>query len=122
MYRISTKGYDKADKNIIAKNYLLPNICKQINFMKDDIVFENDVIDYIVENFTESEDGVRNLKRCLEIIYTKLNLYRLMQEPCNIFKNDKPFKVELPFTVTCEIINKLIKKELVNDNWKQLYT
>ena len=32
---------------------------------------------YICDNLTEGEKGVRNLKRCLEIIYSKLNLYRL---------------------------------------------
>ena len=121
MYRITTKGYNKKDKNIIAEKYLLPNICKQINFLKDDVVFENNVIDYIIENITEKEDGVRNLKRSLEIIYTKLNLYRLMPEPCSLFNDEKSFKVELPFKVTCEIINKLIKPEQVNDNWKRMY-
>ena len=41
MYRITTKGYNKKDKNIIAKNYLLPSICKQVNFEKDNIVIED---------------------------------------------------------------------------------
>ena len=121
MYRITTKGYGKKDKNVIAKSYLLPSICKQVNFPQDSVVIEDDVIDYIVENFTEKEDGVRNLKRCLEIIYTKLNLYRLMPEDSNLFKDEKPFKVEFPFTVTSKIIDKLIKREQVNDNWKVMY-
>ena len=92
-----------------------------MNFPQDSVVIEDDVIDYIVENFTEKEDGVRNLKRCLEIIYTKLNLYRLMPEDSNLFKDEKPFKVEFPFTVTSKIIDKLIKREQVNDNWKVMY-
>lgn len=121
MYRITTKGYSKKDKNVIAKNYLLPTICKQVNFPQDSVIIEDDVIDYIVENFTEKEDGVRNFKRCLEIIYTKLNLYRLMPEDSDLFKNEKPFKVEFPFTVTSKIIDKLIKREQVNDNWKVMY-
>ena len=121
MYRITTKGYSKKDKNVIAKSYLLSNICKQVNFPENSVIIEDDVIDYIVENFTEKEDGVRNLKRCLEIIYTKLNLYRLMPEDSNLFKDEKPFKVEFPFTVTSKIIDKLIKREQVNDNWKVMY-
>ena len=121
MYRITTKGYGKKDKNVIAKSYLLPNICKQVNFPQDSVIIEDDVIDYIVENFTEKEDGVRNLKRCLEIIYTKLNLYRLMPEDSNLFKDENPFKVEFPFTVTSKIIDKLIKREQINDNWKVMY-
>lgn len=121
MYRISTKGYNKDDKNIIAKNYLLPTICKQMNFSDNDISIDDESLHYIIENLTEKESGVRNLKRCLEIIYTKLNLYRLMPEDSNLFKEQKSFKVEFPFKVTIEIIDKLIKNEKQNENWKAMY-
>ena len=121
MYRITTKGYNKKDKNIIAKNYLLPAICKQVNFEKDNIVIEDTALDHMIDKYTEQEAGVRNLKRCLEIIYTKLNLYRLMPADSSLFKEDKSFKVEFPFTVTTEIVDKLIKKEVVNENWKVMY-
>ena len=121
MYRISTKGYNKTEKNTIAKNYLLPTICKQVNFEKDNLVIEDTALDYIIDNYTEKEDGVRNLKRCLEIIYTKLNLYRLMPENSPLFKDEKSLKVEFPFIVTTEIVDKLIKKEQKNDNWKIMY-
>ena len=59
------------------------------------------------------EKGVRNLKRCLETIYTKLNLFRLMKSETNLFDKDISLKVEFPFTVTPDIIQKLVKK---NDN------
>ena len=61
------------------------------------------------------EDGVRNLKRCIEIIYTKLNLFRLMKPDTNLFDEDMSLKVEFPFTVTKEIVDKLIKKEKEDD-------
>ena len=121
MYRITTKGYNKKDKNTIAKNYLLPNICKQVNFEKDNVIIEDSALDYIIENYTEKEDGVRNLKRCLEIIYTKLNLYRLMPENSSLFKEEKSFKVEFPFTVTSSVVEKLIKQEQSNNDWKAMY-
>ena len=121
MYRISTKGYKKEDKNVIAKNYLIPAICKQINFKIDDIKFEQETIEYIVDNFTEKEDGVRNLKRCLETIFTKLNLYRLMKPGTSLFKEEILFDVQFPFTVTKTIVDKLIKKVEQNNNWKAMY-
>ena len=61
------------------------------------------------------EDGVRNLKRCIEIIYTKLNLFRLMKPDTNLFDQDMSLKVEFPFTVTKDIVDKLIKKEKEED-------
>ena len=37
------------------------------------------------ESLTQKESGVRNLKRCLEIIYTKLNLFRLIKNDNKLF-------------------------------------
>ena len=122
MYRIKTKGYSGKEKSVIANNYLLPKINEQVRFNKDDIIIPNDVIGYIVENHCNKEDGVRNLKRCLEIIYTKLNLYRLMKPGTNLFEGDMSLKVEFPFTVTKVIVDKLIKKESDGlETWRSLY-
>ena len=111
MYKIQTKGYDKKDKTVIANDYLLPKIREQVKFEKGDILIPDDTIHYIIENHCAQEEGVRNMKRCLEIIHTKLNLYRLMKPGSNIFEEDMSIKVEFPFTVTKDIVDKLIKKE-----------
>jgi ATP-dependent Lon protease len=111
MYRIQTKGYNQKQKTIISNNYLLPKIREQVKFENSEIVIPDAAIHYIIENLCNKEDGVRNLKRCLEIIHTKLNLYRLMKPGSNLFEEDMALKVEFPFTVTKEIVDKLIKKE-----------
>ena len=121
MYKIQTKGYDQAQKTTIAKNYLMPKICEQVKFQTADIIIEEKTMHYIIDNYTEKEDGVRTLKRCLEIIHTKLNLYRLMKPDTNIFENEMSIKVEFPMTVTAEIVDKLIKKEVDNGAWKNMY-
>ena len=90
-------------------------------FEMGNIIIEEDTLEHIIDKYTEKEDGVRNLKRCLEIIYTKLNLYRLMPADSSLFKEEKSFKVEFPFTVTSKTIDKLIKQEQPNDNWKRMY-
>jgi len=89
---------------------LIPKIEKNVNFEKGQIVIPQETIKYISETLTEGEKGVRNLKRCLEIIYTKLNLYRLMKKGSVLFDKKQIINVEFPFTVTKEIIDKLIKK------------
>ena len=111
MYRIQTKGYEKKQKTIIANDYLLPKIREQVKFVKEDITIPDETVHYIIENYCNKEDGVRNLKRCLEIIYTKLNLYRLMKPGSNLFEEDMSIKVEFPFTVTSDIVKKLIKMD-----------
>ena len=110
MYRIQTKGYNQKQKTVIADNYLLPKIREQVKFTCEDIIIPNETLHYIIEHTCNKEDGVRNLKRCLEIIYTKLNLYRLMKPETNLFEEDMSLKVQFPFTVTKNIVDKLIKK------------
>jgi ATP-dependent Lon protease len=121
MYRIQTKGYNQKQKTVIANDYLLPRVREQVKFTTDDIIVPNDVLQYIIENCCGKEDGVRNLKRCLEIIYTKLNLYRLMKPGSNLFEEDMSIKVEFPFTVTKVIVDKLIKNVKETGSMQGLY-
>jgi ATP-dependent Lon protease len=123
MYKIQTKGYDKKEKTIIGNNYLLPKIREQVKFSNEDIVIPDQAIHHIIEEYCMKEDGVRNLKRCLEIIYTKLNLYRLMKPGTNLFEQEMSLKVEFPMTVTNDIVDKLIKKdkEALNKSLYGLY-
>jgi ATP-dependent Lon protease len=122
MYRIKTKGYSGKEKTVIANNYLLPKIREQVKFNNDDIIIPDDVLGYINETHCYKEDGVRNMKRCLEIIYTKLNLYRLMKPGSNLFEEEMSLKVEFPFKVTKDIVDKLIKKESDGQEiWRTLY-
>jgi len=111
MYKIQTKGYDKKEKTIISTNYLLPKIREQVKFSSEDIIIPDNTIHHIIEEYCMKEDGVRNLKRCLEIIYTKLNLYRLMKPGTNLFEQEMSLKVEFPMSVTNDVVDKLIKKD-----------
>jgi ATP-dependent Lon protease len=121
MYRIQTKGYDKKQKTIIATNYLLPKIQEQVRFNKGDICISDEVLHYIIEHYCEKEDGVRNQKRCLEIIYTKLNLYRLMRPGSSLFDADMTMAVSFPFQVTKQIVDKLIKLNKEDNFAKSMY-
>jgi len=120
MYRIKTKGYSQKEKTNISKSYLLPKICEQVRFNNSEIIIPEATVHYIIDHHCNKEDGVRNLKRCLEIIHTKLNLYRLMKPGSNLFEQDMSLKVQFPFTVTKDVVDKLIKRE--NDNISALYS
>ena len=58
----------------IRKIDLIPSIKKEVNFNEEDIKINDETIKHIIDKYTEQEQGVRNLKRCLEIIHTKLTL------------------------------------------------
>ena len=110
MYRINTTGYNKKDKTQIAQKYLIPKICAQVGFREGDIVIPDTVIEHIVESYTEGEQGVRNLKRCLEVVHRKLNLYRLIKPDTPLFEKEMSLKVTFPFSVTDEVVDKLVKQ------------
>ena len=113
MYRIETKGYEAKEKMVIARQYMLPKIREQVNFGPDDVVIPDETLNYIITNkkLTQEESGVRNMKRCLEIIHTKLNLFRLMKADDNMLTKEIGIKVEFPFTVTKQHVDQLIKNE-----------
>ena len=111
MYKIRTTGYGTKDKTFIAQHHLIPRIRTEVAFAEGDILIPDSVIEYIVEHCTHKEAGVRNLKRCLEIIHTKLNLYRLMRPGTQLFDDkDMSLEVSFPYNVTREVVDKLIKK------------
>lgn len=118
MYKIRTNGYDTKDKITIAQNYLLPKIREQVKFNDKDIIIPEDTLKYIIDsqNLTKGEQGVRNLKRCLEIIYTKLNLFRLITPDNKMLESQIKLDVKFPFTVTRKHAELLIKNE---ENQKQ---
>ena len=120
MYRIKTKGYSGKEKTAIANNYLLPKIKEQVKFNESEIIIPDATLHYIIDNLCNKEDGVRNMKRCLEIIYTKLNLYRLMKPGSNLFEGEMSLIVAFPFNVTKDIVDKLIKRD--KDQYSVIHT
>ena len=84
----------KKDKRVIAKKYLIPKISANINFKPEDVIINDEIIDYIVEKYTMGEKGVRNLKRCLEIIFSKINFFRLLDKETTLFNKEEMLDVE----------------------------
>ena len=87
---------------VIARDFLLPKIRDQVAFKPDELIIPDDTLSDIIgnETITQGEEGVRNLKRCLEIIHTKLNLFRLMKPEKNIFAKNMNMEITFPVTVT----------------------
>jgi len=106
---IKTTGYSIAEKVVIAREYLSKSIRKNISFDDESVIIPDATLTYIIDKYTGNEKGVRNLKRCLETIHAKLNLFRLMVPGKNIFIKDIAIIVTFPFTVTIESVGKLLK-------------
>jgi hypothetical protein len=90
-----------AEKLVIIKEYILPEICKEVGFNKDEIIFTDDIITYLIESYTY-EAGVRKIKEKIVEIVRDINLNRF-----NINNN----LYNLPFTVTQKYVEILFENK-----------
>jgi flagellar biosynthesis GTPase FlhF len=120
MYNIQVDGFDLKQKQIIADQYLVNAALREVNLFEK-IAFSKDIVGYIIENFTGEEKGVRELKRCIQTVISKLNLLRFYNDPARV-----PFAIKefaLPFTLRREHIDLFLKKKpAVDDSISHLYT
>ena len=113
MYVIHTKGFKPEDKLKISRDYLLPELMEIFGFTSEDIIFTDEILKEIIEKYTQGEEGVRNLKRCLETIVSKINIYNLCTNPngekVKLTFDIKDFK--LPIKITEEIVKTLVAQK-----------
>lgn len=108
MYNIQMSGFGIKEKLVIAEKYLLPGALREVNLFEK-IGISKEILTYIVENYTGEEKGVRELKRCIQTVISKVNLLRFYNDPKRV-----PFAIEgfgLPFTLKKEHIDLFLKKK-----------
>ena len=119
---INTKGFGSKDKIQIAHKFLLPDIYKNINFDSNNLVWNHDVLQYVILHYTK-EEGVRELKRCLDTIITRINMLSLIDEKdyktIDISFKIKPFR--FPLRLSIDMINILLEKPKQNDPPLSMY-
>jgi ATP-dependent Lon protease len=106
MYSIKTRGYNMKEKTIISRDYLIPRMLDDLKFATGDVVIGDGEISHIINRYCILDLGVRNLKRCLETIYKKINTYRLVKADSTIFTHK--INIELPVVLTPRIIDTLL--------------
>jgi ATP-dependent Lon protease len=89
---IHTKGYSLKEKHIIGEKYLLPRLLQ--HYAIKDLNISEEAWKWILNE--RKEDGVRNLKRDLETIVSRLNLLQLFRSPKTDGKSTKTHKVKEP--------------------------
>jgi ATP-dependent Lon protease len=108
MYNIQVSGFDLKQKLIIAEQYLVAQALNEVNLFEK-IGFSKELITHIIENFTGDEGGVRELKRCIQTVISKLNLLRFYNDPAKV-----PFAIKgfsLPFTLKKDHVDLFLKKK-----------
>jgi ATP-dependent Lon protease len=83
------------------------------NFTINDVILTDEIIYYIIDNTTQ-EDGVRNLQRNLNNIYSYININRYIKIDDSL--------ISFPFTITKSYVDKyLISKKESDLNYLSMY-
>jgi ATP-dependent Lon protease len=108
MYNIQVKGFSMKEKLLIAEDYLVVGALKEAGLFEK-VNLSKDILQFVIENFTGGEAGVRELKRCIQTIISKLNLLRFYNNPKQV-----PFAIEgfsLPFILKKHHVELFLKKK-----------
>jgi len=120
MYNIAVSGFSMKEKLQIAEQYLLPAALKEAG-LHEKISLSSEMLTHVIENFTGGEAGVRELKRCIQTIVSKINLLRFYNNPKHV-----PFSIEgfaLPFTIKKSHVELFLKKkDTIDPSIAHLYT
>jgi ATP-dependent Lon protease len=115
MIIIKADKYSLKDKIELSRNFLIKEICKSYNINNDDIIIDDKDIEYIITKTTE-EDGVRNLQRNINNIYSHINMNRFIKT------DDNNELITLPYKLTMKDIDKyIIMKRDENSNLLSIY-
>jgi len=96
---------------VISRKFILPEIYKKMGLI-DMIELSDEVIEYIIENYT-AEPGVRKLKELMFEIVGEINLSTL--------KNDIDVEIELPIIITADDIKNKYLKERREINFVKIH-
>jgi len=113
MIVINIDKYSREDKLKLTRHSLLEVIYKSYNFKETDVEMTDEMIYYIIDKTTE-EDGVRNLQRNINNIYSYINMNRY------ILMDGKT--ISFPYKIEKEFVDKyLIMKRDINKNNLSMY-
>jgi len=118
MYNIAVEGFNVKQKVKIAEDYLVGQALREVGLFEK-VMFNRDMIEYIIEHYTNGEPGVRELKRCIQTVVNKINLLRFYNHPKQV-----PFAIEgfaLPFTLQKSHLEKFLKRKETNMSHTMMY-
>jgi DNA polymerase III delta prime subunit len=107
MVTIRLKGYSEKEKLAIAGNFLLPAALRDVK-LDEKVAIGPDVLEHILKEYAREEEGVRELKRCIEAVVQKINMLRIFNT------KDLPFHIpdfQLPFVVKKAHVDLFLKKK-----------
>jgi ATP-dependent Lon protease len=112
---IKFSSFKKQDKLIIAKNFLIKRACENIGLQINNYILTDETLLKLIEKYTPNEEsGVRSLKRIIETLFLRLNLFQLPQDLNISYKNMKIKSKEGKYKINETILSELLKDMVPN--------
>ena len=117
---IQVDEYTEQDKSRIVEDYLLPNALLNVSLQRNDVTFESkETLDYLVRKISSGNTGIRKLKESINTLISKLLFLVNNKDGLDTsfsLSKDYNSKLEFPFTVTRNIIDKLLSEFTIQKN------
>lgn len=113
--KIYTCGYTPNEKIIIATKFIIPETVSVFQLGPTDIYWTPEIVRYIVDKYCSTEEGVREMKRCIEKICSLQNLAKLSPT------NEQVKKLTICPSLGKELIDRLLKQPKPAATWSSLY-
>jgi ATP-dependent Lon protease len=117
---IHVDGFGLDEKVTIARDYMIDKLLVENGFKSNEVIFTDKILKYIITSTTKGEEGVRELKRNIDIILRKL---QVLINTNNTSISYNKFKITFPLIVTHNMVDKLLgnKKEKISSTILKMY-
>ena len=120
MQVIHCSGYSADEKKIILNQYVWPQILERIKM--SGLTITDDAVKFLINDYSNEEEGVRTLIRAVETLVTRINLLRIADEET---ARSYPFymKIHLPMEIRPDDVKHILNDmtRTVNESWRHLY-
>jgi ATP-dependent Lon protease len=120
---ITCPGYKDPEKKVIVANYVWPEVLKHAGIAPDDLSATEEAAEHIIKEYSNGEEGMRNLIRVVETVVSRINLLRISDE-----ESAKAYKFWVPVKFPMKLGVNEVKTLLTDfapiapENWRSLYT
>lgn len=120
---ITVPGYKEAEKKVIVANYIWPDILRHAGIAREDLSATEEAAEFIIKEYSDNEDGMRNLIRVVEAVVSRVNLIRISDEV-----SAKAYKFWIPVKFPMKLDRKQVETLLSDfssampETWRSLYT
>jgi ATP-dependent Lon protease len=120
---INIAGYKDTEKKVIVANYIWPEILRHAGISREELSADEEAADYIIKEYSNNEEGMRNLIRVVEAVVSRVNLIRISDED-----SAKAYKFWIPVKFPMKLNRKQVETLLTDfstvmpETWRSLYT